>query len=127
MSGPGWRAGRNSAGRVVHDDGADDFGDERRCGDLMGGLPLRWSTARVTAAIIIAPSYNEENEQEVRMSGVIDSSDTRGNPAEHHISAAFSDRAVRGILWGAELGVSKLSTKSATYSENWWSRGESNP
>ncbi len=61
------------------------------------------------------------------MSGVIDSSDTRGNPAEHHISAAFSDRAVRGILWGAELAASKISTKSTIYNANWWSRGESNP
>ncbi len=61
------------------------------------------------------------------MSGVIDSSDTWSNTAEHHISAAFSDRAVRGILWGAELATSEKSIKSATYNWNWWSRGESNP
>ena len=61
------------------------------------------------------------------MSGVIDSSDTRGNPAEHYISAASSARAVRGILWGAELAASQFSEKSDTYNANWWSRGESNP
>ncbi len=76
---------------------------------------------------MIAPSRNQVNEQEVRMSGLIDSSDTPGNPAEHHISAAFSDRAVRGILWGAEQTASKNTTKSMIYNANWWSRGESNP
>ena len=61
------------------------------------------------------------------MSGEIDSNDTRGNPAEHHISAAFSDRVVRGILWGAEPAALNLSTNLGTYDANWWSRGESNP
>ncbi len=61
------------------------------------------------------------------MSGENDRSDTRGNSAEHHVSAAFSDRTVRGILWGAQSAASKFTTKSVTYNVNWWSRGESNP
>ena len=60
------------------------------------------------------------------MSGVIDSGDTRGNPAEHLNSAAFSGRAVRGILWGAEPAASKTSTNSMIYNAIWWSRGGSN-
>jgi hypothetical protein len=61
------------------------------------------------------------------MSGLIDGSDTRRNPTEQHISGAFSARAVRGILWGAEFGTSKKSVKSICYDVDWWSRGESNP
>ncbi len=58
------------------------------------------------------------------MSGLIDGSDTRGNSAEHHISAAFSDRAVRGILWGAEPAASKKLIESMYYDVIWWSRGD---
>ena len=46
--------------------------------------------------------------------------------AERPPFATFSARAVRGILWGAELTVSKISYKSMIYNENWWSRGGSN-
>jgi hypothetical protein len=99
-----------------------------------GDAATRWAACRADGAL---PDWRrrsssrridgEEHNKEVRMSGVIDSSDTRGNTAEHHNSAAFSDRAVRGILWGAEPATSKFSTNSATYKMNWWSRGESNP
>jgi hypothetical protein len=55
-----------------------------------------------------ATQPSEENEQDVRMSGVIDSSASRRNRSDHHISAAFADRAVQGTLWGAEPASSKF-------------------
>ena len=60
------------------------------------------------------------------MSGKNDSSDAPGNPAEDLNSAALSGRAVRGVLWGAELATSKKSKKSMHYNSKWWSRGGSN-
>ena len=61
------------------------------------------------------------------MSGQNDSSDAPDTLVERLKSAAISARAVRGILWGAELTASEISIKSIGYFANWWSRGESNP
>ena len=132
MSGPGWRAGRNSAGSVVHYDGGGDVGNGRRGDALQGGCPYR-AACRSDGAL---PDWlrqsssrragNEENEQEVRMSGSIDGSDAPGIPAEHLNSVAVTARAVRGILWGAELAATEMLVKSMVYNAKWWSRGDSN-